>query len=493
MSEVVAIFWGKHVSASSIQLLLIALGGVVVLVLLIVSKVRLHPLLALMGVSILVGVVAGMDLGKVVAAIESGAGETLGNVGIVIALGAILGKVLSDSGATERLANAVLTRSSTKALPWAMSGAAFIIGIPMFFEVGLVMLLPLIFSVAKKLEERGGLKGSPYIWVGVPAIAALAAMHGMVPPHPGPLTAIATLKTDVAPTLLYGLVAGIPAIILAGPVYARFIAPRMQVRPDAALLAQYTTAGRSSAGGSAGPDGASGPAGRAVPAKPEPGVAISLLAVLLPALLMVFRTVGETTFPDNSAAAKVTVFLGEPVIAMFVGVIFAVVVLAYGRGAAAADVRQSMGESLKAIAGILLIIAGGGAFKQVLVEAKVGDAIVDLTQNLALPAMVLGWLIAMLLSVSTGSSTVGVVGASGLLAPLALADPSLNLPLLVIAIGSGSLFFAYANHASFWLVKESFGMNMTEATKAFSVTQSIVSVVGLIMVLLLNLLPPLAG
>ena len=235
-------FWGNRVSAGSIQLLLIALGGVVVLVLLIVSKLKLHPLLALMGVSILVGMAAGMDLGKIADAIEKGAGETLGNVGIVIALGAILGKILSDSGATERLANAILDRSSARALPWAMSGAAFVIGIPMFFEVGLVMLLPLIFSVAKKLEERGGLKGSPYIWVGVPAIAALAAMHGMVPPHPGPLTAIATLRTDVGPTLLYGIVAGVPAIILAGPVYARLIAPKMRVRPDAALLAQYTSA-----------------------------------------------------------------------------------------------------------------------------------------------------------------------------------------------------------------------------------------------------------
>ncbi|GAA1051190.1 gluconate:H+ symporter [Arthrobacter russicus] len=476
-------FWGNHVSAGSIQLLLIALGGVVVLVLLIVSKLKLHPLLALMGVSILVGMAAGMDLGKIADAIEKGAGETLGNVGIVIALGAILGKILSDSGATERLANAILDRSSARALPWAMSGAAFVIGIPMFFEVGLVMLLPLIFSVAKKLEERGGLKGSPYIWVGVPAIAALAAMHGMVPPHPGPLTAIATLRTDVGPTLLYGIVAGVPAIILAGPVYARLIAPKMRVRPDAALLAQYTSA----------PVGQSAGGLQRNPEKPGPGLAISLLAVLLPALLMLFRTAGEAAFPLDSAAGKITVFLGEPVIAMFVGVVFAVVVLAYGRGAGGAEVRHSMAESLKAVAGILLIIAGGGAFKQVLVDAKVGDAIVDLTQNLALPALVLGWLIAMLLSVSTGSSTVGVVGASGLLAPLALADPSLNLPLLVIAIGSGSLFFAYANHASFWLVKESFGMSMGEATKAFSVTQSIVSLVGLGMALLLNLLPAWGG
>lgn len=475
-------------TGQDIQLLLTALGGVLLLVGLIVSRARLHPLLALMGVSIVVGMVAGMDLPKVAAAIEKGAGSTLGDVGIVVALGAMLGKILADSGATERLAEAILKRSSDRMLPWAMSAAAFIIGIPMFFEVGLVMLLPLIFSIAKKLEEKGGVKGSPYVLVGVPAIASLAAMHGMVPPHPGPLTAIATLKTDVGPTMLYGIIAAIPAIILAGPLYARFIAPRMTVRPEAALLAQYTAP----AVASSSPSGTVGTVER-VAVKAPPGLGLSLLVVLLPALLMVFRTVGEALFAQGSLAAKIAEFLGEPIIAMFLGVIFAVVVLAYGRGTDTAKLRDSLGSSLKPIAGILLIIAGGGAFKQVLVDAKVGDAIVHLTQNFALPALVLGWLISMLLSVATGSATVGIVGAAGLLAPLAAADPGLNVPLLAIAIGSGSLFFNYANHAGFWLVKESFGMNMAEATKTISVVQSIVSIVGLVMVLLLNLLPPLTG
>ncbi|ABY23908.1 gluconate transporter [Renibacterium salmoninarum ATCC 33209] len=380
----------------------------------------MHPLLALMGVSILVGVVSGMDLEKIATAVEKGAGGTLGDVGIVVALGAMLGKILADSGTTEKLADAILRRSSDRMLPWAMAGAAFVIGIPMFFEVGLVMLLPLIFSIAKKLEDKGAFKGSPYILGGVPAIAALAAMHGMVPPHPGPLTAIATLKTDVGPTMLYGIIAAVPAIVLAGPLYARFLAPRMTVRPDAALLEQYT--------------------GSQISTKPGPNLGIGLLAVLLPALLMVFRTVGETVFPAGSAAAKITEFIGEPIIAMFVGVLFAAVVLGYARGVDSAKLRDSLGASLKPIAGILLIIAGGGAFKQVLVDAKVGDAIVSLTEHFELSALVLGWLIAMLLSVATDSSTAGIVGASGLLAPLALADPSLNLPLLALAIGSGSLF-----------------------------------------------------
>jgi GntP family gluconate:H+ symporter len=466
-------------SEADIQLLLTALGGVALLVALIVTRIRMHPLIALLVVSLAVGIVTGMDIASIAGATVAGAGHTLGVVGIVIALGAMLGKILADSGVTETIADSILNRSSDKMLPWAMAFAAFIVGIPMFFEVGLVVLLPLIFSVARKLEEKGTFKGSAYVLIGVPVIAALASLHGMVPPHPGPLTAIATLKTSVGPTMVYGFVSAIPAIVLAGPLYGRFIAPRMSVRPDQALLDQFTS------------PGAEGPAGAATMTTKNAPVGIGILAVLMPAILMLANTFGETLLPKSSWGAKVTAFLGDPLIAMLVGVLFASTTLVYLRGGSTEKLREALGASLKPIAGILLIIAGGGAFQQILVKAKVGDAIVHLTQHFSLPPLVLGWLIAMLLSVSTGSATVGIVGAAGLLAPLAAADPSLNLPLLALAIGSGSLFFNYANHAGFWLVKESFGMTMGEATKTISVIQSIVALVGLGMVLLLNLFPPL--
>jgi gluconate:H+ symporter, GntP family len=466
-------------SESDIQLLLTALGGVALLVALIVTRIRLHPLIALLVVSLAVGIAAGMDIGSIAGATVAGAGHTLGVVGIVIALGAMLGKILADSGVTEAIADSILGRSSDSMLPWAMAFAAFIVGIPMFFEVGLVVLLPLIFSVARKLESKGTVKGSPYVLIGVPVIAALASLHGMVPPHPGPLTAIATLKTSVGPTMVYGFISAIPAIILAGPVYARFIAPRMSVRPDQALLDQFTASGAQASSGAATMATTSAPIG------------VGILAVLMPAILMLANTLGETLLPKGSWGAKVTAFLGDPLVAMLAGVLFASITLVYLRGGSTEKLREALGASLKPIAGILLIIAGGGAFQQILVKAKVGDAIVHLTQHFALPPLLLGWLIAMLLSVSTGSATVGIVGAAGLLAPLATADPSLNLPLLALAIGSGSLFFNYANHAGFWLVKESFGMTMGEATKTISVIQSIVALVGLAMVLLMNLFPAL--
>jgi GntP family gluconate:H+ symporter len=466
-------------SESDIQLLLTALGGVALLVALIVTRIRLHPLIALLVVSLAVGIAAGMDIDSIAGATVAGAGHTLGVVGIVIALGAMLGKILADSGVTEAIADSILRRSSDKGLPWAMALAAFVVGIPMFFEVGLVVLLPLIFSVARKLESKGTVKGSPYVLIGVPVIAALASLHGMVPPHPGPLTAIATLKTSVGPTMVYGFISAIPAIILAGPIYARFISPRMSVRPDQALLDQFTSSGIRTSSGAATPEMTSAPIG------------IGILAVLMPALLMLANTLGETLLPKNSWGAKVTAFLGDPLIAMLAGVLFASITLVYLRGGSTEKLRDALGASLKPIAGILLIIAGGGAFQQILVKAKVGDAIVHLTQHFSLPPLLLGWLIAMLLSVSTGSATVGIVGAAGLLAPLATADPLLNLPLLALAIGSGSLFFNYANHAGFWLVKESFGMTMGEATRTISVVQSIVALVGLGMVHLMNLFPAL--
>lgn len=225
-------------SPQDIQLLITALGSVLALVALIVSRPKLHPLLALLVVSVAAGLLTGMPLDKVVGAISSGAGKTLGAVGLVVALGAMLGKILADSGVTDSLANAILDRASRRMLPWAMAGVAFVVGIPMFFEVGLVVLLPLVFGVARRLEAEQQGTGSAYVYVGVPVIAALAAMHGMVPPHPGPLTAIATLKTNVGATMIYGFIAAIPAIVLAGPVYGTFIARRLAVRPDDALVAQ---------------------------------------------------------------------------------------------------------------------------------------------------------------------------------------------------------------------------------------------------------------
>ncbi len=462
-------------NSSDITLLATALGSVIFLVVLIVSRIRLHPLLALIITSIAVGLVTGMPGDKLIKSIEAGAGHTLGAVGLVVALGAMLGRILAAGGVTESIANLIITRTSTRMLPWAMAGAAFVIGIPMFFEVGLVVLLPLIFSVARKLEGTKSIKGSPYVYVGVPVIAALASMHGMVPPHPGPLTAIASLNANIGATMLYGFIAAIPAIILGGPIYGAIVTPRLKVKPDQALIDQFSQ------------DAAEG----AATGKAPPSLGLSLLTALLPAVLMLCHAVAELVLPKGSTLLSITDFFGDPGIAMLVGVLFAAWVLIISRGGNTELLRSQLSASVKPIANVLLIIAGGGAFQHVLGDAKVGDAIMHMSQQFAVSPLLLGWIISMLLSVSTGSATVGIVGASGLLAPLVVHDPSLNASLLALSVGCGSLFFNYANHAGFWLVKESFGMTMGEATATISVIQSIVSVVGLVMVLLMNLAPPL--
>ncbi|KAF1016328.1 MAG: High-affinity gluconate transporter [Stenotrophomonas maltophilia] len=455
-------------------LLVTALASVLFLVLLIVSRLHVRPLLALLVTSLGVGLVTGMPATTLLASNTNGAGKTLGAIGLVVALGAMLGKILASTGVTGSVADIVLRRTSERALPWTMAGLAFVIGIPMFFEVGMVVLLPLVFAVAKRMQDTTTRGGSAYVSAGVPVIAALAAMHGMVPPHPGPLTAIATLQTSIGPTMVYGFIAAIPAIVLAGPVYASIIAPRLRVQPDAALIEQFTP-----------------PASAHTTPSQHPGLALGIFASLLPALLMLAHALGELVVSKGSALATLLAFFGNPVVAMLVGVLFAMVTLVYANRVDAAHLRDELGASLKPIAGVLLIIAGGGAFQQVLTDARIGDAIVAMSHQFAFSPLLLGWVISMMLSVSTGSATVGIVGAAGLLAPLAASGNGVNGPLLALSIGCGSLFFNYANHAGFRLVKESFGMSMTEATLTNSVTQSIVSLVGLVMVLLMNLFPAL--
>jgi GntP family gluconate:H+ symporter len=444
-------------------------------------------MIALLVVAVGVGFASGLDTESIVSSIEEGAGGTLGGVGLQVALGAMIGKLLGDSGASDQIASTILRGSTNRTLPWLMGAVAFIIGIPMFFEVGLIMLIPLVFTVAAKAEKQGNIKGSAFVLIGVPVVAALATMHGMVPPHPGPLTAIAGFKSNLGTTMIYGIICAIPAAILGGPVYARFIAPRMTVRPDRQLLEQYTALSVESKGKMLDQIDASNYMAATVEKPVSP--VTSFIVVLLPMLMMLSHTLAETLFKKSVTLNKITGFVGEPIIALLIGLLVGIILLGYGRGADTKKIRDSLGASLKPIAGILLIIAGGGAFAKILVNSHVGDAIIHLSSGMKLSAIAVGWLIAALLSVTTGSATVGIVGATGLLAPLVGSDPNINRDLLVVAIGAGSLFFNYANHAGFWLVKESFSMSMGETFKTITIIQSIVGIVGLIMALLLNLLP----
>ncbi|MGC0403576.1 GntP family gluconate:H+ symporter [Streptomyces sp. SAI-126] len=481
---------GTRMTTHTWWLLLILTIAITALIYLINSRLRIHPFVALIVVAVGTGLAAGEPAAKLVESLEDGAGGTLGDVGITLALGAMLGRLLSDSGATDALAHALIDRSSTQRLPWLVTAAAFVIGIPMFFEVGLIVLLPLIFSVARRLEAQGGTKGSPYVLLGVPAIAALSTLHGMLPPHPGPLTAMTGLHADLGLTMVVGFVCAVPTVILAGPVYARWIAPRLaEVRPDEALVAQFTGASqsvreKSPVSVTAGAPHASS-ADTDVTSRSRIPTGLAITAVLVPVALMLLRTLAETVLDETSTVSSALTFLGEPVVAMLAGLLFALGVTALGTGRSGEEVRASLTDSLKSIAAILLIIGGGGAFKQVLQDSGIGDAIASAAEGAHLNVIVLGWLIALLLSLTTGSATVGIVSATGIIAPM-VSGGGLEASLLVVAIGAGSLGLNYVNHAGFWLVKESFGMDLTQATKTQTVVQTLVSVLGLGMALLLS-------
>ncbi|MFD4974699.1 GntP family permease [Streptomyces sp. NPDC058424] len=470
------------------KLLLILAVAIAALIYLINSRLRIHPFVALIVVSVATGVAAGEPVSKLIESIEDGAGGTLGDVGLTLALGAMLGRLLSDSGATDAIAHAILDRSTPRRLPWLVTAAAFVIGIPMFFEVGLIVLLPLIFSVARRLEDQGDTKGSPYVLLGVPAIAALSTLHGMLPPHPGPLTAMTGLHADLGLTLGVGIVCAIPTVVLAGPIYTRWIAPRLpEVRPDAALVAQFTGAGRGTDDRPAALSTGPGAQSRTdVEPRAGLGIGLAVTAVLIPVGLMLLRTLAETVLDEGDALRSALTFVGEPLVAMLAGFLFALgVTLRRGNGTGE-QTRTSMTDSLKSIAAILLIIGGGGAFKQVLQDSGIGDAIASAAKGAHLNIIVLGWLIALLLSLTTGSATVGIVSATGIVAPLVGTSGGLEASLLVVAIGAGSLGLNYVNHAGFWLVKESFGMDLTQATRTQTVVQTLVSVIGLGMALLLS-------
>ncbi|WP_413805910.1 GntP family permease [Streptomyces sp. OE57] len=471
-------------------LLLILTVAIAALIYLINSRLRVHPFVALILVSVGTGIAAGEPAAKLAGSIEEGAGGTLGDVGVTLALGAMLGRLLSDSGATDAIARALVARAEPRRLPWLVGAAAFVIGVPMFFEVGLIVLLPLIFSVARRMEEHGGTKGSPYVLLGVPAIASLSTLHGMLPPHPGPLTAMTGLHADLGLTLGVGIVCAVPTVILAGPVYARWIAPRLpDVAPDAELVAQFTGAERQPAAATSGP-GAQ--AATDVPRRTSVPTGLAVAAVLVPVVLMLLRTLAETALDESSGLGAALVFAGEPLVAMLAGFVFALGVTMVGStrashsGRSGEETRASLTDSLKSIAAILLIIGGGGAFKQVLQDSGIGDAIASAAEGAHINVILLGWLIALLLSLTTGSATVGIVSATGIVAPLIGDGGGLEASLLVVAIGAGSLGLNYVNHAGFWLVKESFGMDLTQATKTQTAVQTLVSVLGLAMALLLS-------
>ncbi|WP_116451178.1 SLC13 family permease [Blastococcus litoris] len=470
------------------QLVIAAVLGIAVVVALI-TWLKVHPFLALILGSLLLGVVGGLAFTDTIASFQAGVGSTVGNVGVLIALGAMIGGMLAESGGADRIVNAFVDRVSARRLPWTMAGVAALIGIPLFFEVGVVLLVPIVLLVARRTQL-------PVLAVGIPALAGLSVLHGLVPPHPGPLVAIDALDADLGRTLLFGLIAAIPCVIIAGPVFGSWISRRLDL-PVPGPAGNGPADPEPPAGGSGSvrtgtdlgePTGSEQRAtatATVADGRPtrRPALGATILTVLLPVLLMLLRAIGELTLDEGNALRSVLDVAGAPMIALLAGVVLAMFTLGTAVGFGRQRISDTLGGSLPAIAGILLIVAAGGGFKQVLVDAGVGDLVGEAAQDWNLNALVLGWLVAVGIRLATGSATVATITAAGIVAPLASGLDGNTVALLALAVGAGSLFFSHVNDAGFWLVKEYFGMTVGQTIKSWSVMETLISVVGLLAVL----------
>jgi GntP family gluconate:H+ symporter len=465
---------------------LVAIAVVVVLI----TKYKIHPFLSLILGSAVVGLGAGLGAAKAISSFESGFGSTLGGVGILVALGTILGKLLADSGGADQVVDTIVGRAGKARLPWAMALIAMIIGIPLFFEVGVVLLIPVIFLVARRARTS-------IVRVGIPALAGLSVMHGLVPPHPGPLIAINALHADLGQTLGFGLLVAIPTVIIAGPLYGMWISRFVNPTPPARLVAEFEgTQGRTTEEAAADGTPAEGTeqTGNVGNARSDanttrPGFILTLVTVLLPVVLMLGRAISDIATEDKgNPVRKVFDSIGDPFVALLLAVLLALFTFGYLRGFSRARVSEMVAASLLPIAGIVFIIGAGGGFKQILVAIGIGDSIGKAAAASGISAILLGWLIAVGIRLATGSATVATVTAAGLMAPLLSQLPGTNTALLALAIGSGSLFLSHVNDAGFWLVKEYFGMTVGQTFKTWSAMETIISVVSIALILPLSLI-----
>ncbi|SNT38201.1 gluconate:H+ symporter, GntP family [Actinomadura meyerae] len=440
-----------------------ALAGIALIVVLI-TYFRGHPFLSLTLGSLLVGAIAGLPMADTFDAFGEGFGKTTADVGALIALGAMFGKLLADSGGADQIVDTIVGRSRRALLPWAMALVGALIGLPMFFEIGLVLLMPVIFLVARR-------SGLSLIAVGIPALAGLSAMHGLVPPHPGPLAAIGTLKADLGLTLGLGVLVAIPTVALSGPLFARFAARWVDVMPPQLYV----------------DPGEEQEQDAAEEGRKRPSFAVTLVTVLLPVVLMLGKAVADITLDEGNDLRTVLDDLGTPLIALLIAVVVAMFTLGLGSGMDRRAVSASTAESLPPIAGILLIVAAGGGFKQTLIATGIGDLVADWVKDSGFSVLLLAWLVAVLIRLATGSATVATVTAAGIFVPLVGTLDSGETSLLVLAIGAGSLFFSHVNDAGFWLVKEYFGLSVGQNIKTWSLMETVISVCGLVFVLLLNL------
>jgi Gnt-I system high-affinity gluconate transporter len=433
--------------------LVIVIIGILILFILI-ARFKLNPFITFILVSLFVGIAEGMDLETVVASIENGIGNTLGFLVMILGLGAMLGKLVADSGAAQRITSKLVDRFGRKYIQWAAVLTGFIVGIPLFYSVGFVILVPLVFTVAAAT-------GLPLLYVGLPMLASLSVTHGYLPPHPAPTAITVMFNADMGKTLIYGIIVAIPAIIIAGPLFSRTLK-----NINATPLKEFVNP-------------------RILTDEEMPSMRISIFTALLPIILIALATLTDLLFPKDYLFKDIISFVGNPVIAMLISVLVAIYTLGLRRGKKMTEVMDSVGTSISGITMVLLIIAGAGALKQVLIDSGVSQYIADLLKDSSLSPLFLAWLIATVIRVCVGSATVAGLTAAGIVLPLIEAT-GVSPELMVLAIGSGSLMLSHVNDSGFWLFKEYFNLSVKDTLRSWTLMETTVGVVGLLGILILN-------
>ncbi|MCE5459566.1 gluconate permease [Staphylococcus pseudintermedius] len=444
---------------------LLSVAIAIIVLLILIMKLQLNTFVALVITAMVTGILLGMRFDKIVATIETGMGGTLGHIALIFGLGAMLGKLLADGGGATQIADTLIAKLGKKYVQWAMVIASFIIGIALFFEVGLVLLIPLVFTIAKRMNVS-------QLKIGMPMVTALSVTHGFLPPHPGPVVIAKELGANIGEVLLYGFIVAIPVTIIAGPVFAK-IAPRLT--PTA-----FQREGDISSLG----------ATKSFKDEELPSFGLSTFTALLPVLLMLFATLWQLISGHEGKAhntlESMIYFIGSAGTAMLIAVVFAVFSMGIRRGIPTKQVMNTLTQAIYPIGMMLLIIGAGGAFKQVLIDGGVGGAIEKIFTDVNISPILLAWLVAAILRLALGSATVAAISTTGIVLPL-LQTADVNLALVALAIGAGSIFCSHVNDAGFWMFKEYFGLTVKETFLTWSLIETMISVSGLVFVLFISL------
>lgn len=435
----------------------VALAGILLLLLLVI-RLKLHAFVALLLVSLLVGVAAGMPLAQVLDAIKKGMGETLGFVAVVVGLGAMLGQMLEVSGGVERLAQELLKKFGESNAQWALALTGFIVSIPIFFDVGFIIIVPLVHGLARKT-------GRSLLYYGIPLVAGLAVTHAFVPPTPGPIAVAELLHADLGWVILFGLIAGLPAAIVAGPWFARHIAKQIQVAvPDYFQIAEKTFA------------------------KDLPSFGMVVGLIFIPLALIILNTVSGAWL-EAGALRSFLAFVGHPFVALIIAVLLAFWRLGMQRGYTREDVQKIATKALEPAGIIILVTGAGGVFKQILIDSGVGKILGEMMAASSLPPMLLAFLAAAIIRIAQGSATVAMITAAGIMAPvvtkLEMQGPALGL--LVIAIAAGASIMSHVNDSGFWLIKQYFGLSEKDTLRSWTVSVTLIAVIGFLTICGLSL------